>query len=235
MRLHLLEHDTDGLSDTYMTRWAKAKGHVLAQTYVCRNEALPSLDTFDWLMIMGGSPHVWEKERLSWLSPEKEFIAHALDQNKIILGICFGAQLLAQALGGTVSENRYDEIGWHRVNLTEKGRQSFLFDNIPERFTTFHWHSDHFSIPPGCTRLAFSKATPNQAFVMAGRPIAGLQFHPEYTRKMVRYFAGTKGHEWVPGPFVGGVEAVLDQTKALQNSYGLMEALLDNMEQEFGG
>jgi GMP synthase (glutamine-hydrolysing) len=233
MKLHLLEHDPIDLTDTNMTNWARAKGYPVAHTYVCNNEKLPTLDDFDWLMVMGGSPHVWEEDSLPWLAPEKEFITTALDHNKIIFGVCFGAQLLAETLGGTVYQNDQEEIGWHEVTLTPDGQESFLFKDIPEKFTTFHWHSDHFSLPPGCTRLAFSEPTPNQAFVMDGKPIAALQFHPEYTRTTVGYFASEWGHEWSPGPFVTGKDAILAQTETIPDTYWLMAALLDNIERKF--
>ncbi len=234
MRLHLLEHDPIDLSKTNIMNWARTKGYPVTQTYVCNNEKPPAMDDFDWLMVMGGSPHAWEEDSLPWLAPEKEFIAEALDRNKIIFGVCFGAQLLAEALGGTIFQNDQKEIGWHEVTLTPDGQHSFLFKDIPERFTSFHWHSDHFSLPPGCIRLARSEPTPNQAFVMEGKPIAALQFHPEYTRNMVSHFAHELGHEWKPGPFVAGQEAVLAQTETIPDTYWLMAALLDNMDREFG-
>ena len=233
MRLHLLEHDPIDLSDTNITKWAQAKGYPVAQTYLCNNEKLPPMDDFDWLMIMGGSPHAWEEDSLPWLAPEKEFIVKALDRNKMIFGFCFGAQLLAETLGGTVFQNDQEEIGWREVTLTPEGGNSFLFRDIPGRFVSFHWHSDHFSLPSGCTRLAYSEPTPNQAFVMEGKPIAALQFHPEYTRKMVSHFAHEWGHEWQTGPFVAGKEAVLAQTEAIPDTYWLVAALLDNMERQF--
>jgi GMP synthase-like glutamine amidotransferase len=108
-------------------------------------EKLPSLSDFDWLMIMGGSQHAWGKEIHSWLVEEKRFIANALSEGKIILGICFGAQLLAEVLGDRVYPNKKEEIGWYEVTLNKEGLDSFLFKSVPDRFLTFHWHSDHFS------------------------------------------------------------------------------------------
>jgi GMP synthase-like glutamine amidotransferase len=233
MRLHLFEHDPLDLSHTNITVWAQKKGYQISQTYVYNNEKLPLLDDFDWLMVMGGSPHAWEENVNPWLPAEKKFIARVLDAGKIILGICFGAQLLAEALGSKVFPNEQKEIGWYEVTLTPEGQNSFLFKNIPKRFTTFHWHSDHFSLPPGCTRLAFSEPTVNQAYTYKGHPIAGVQFHPEYTRGMVRHFAREEGHEWQPGPFVTAQETVLTQTETLPDTYWLMATLLDNMEKQF--
>ena len=233
MRIHLLEHDPLDLTNTNFTRWAQKKGYTTAHTYLCNQEQLPTIDDFDWLMVMGGSQHAWEENVHPWLAAEKEFIAKAFDKNKIILGVCFGAQLLAEVLGGSVSANRYKEIGWYEVSLSAEGRQSFLFQDIPGRFVTFHWHADHFTLPPGCTRLACSEPTAQQAFVLEGKPIAGLQFHPEYTREMVNSFARQFGDEWEPGPFVAGAEAVLARTGQIADTYWLAARLLDNLERKF--
>ncbi len=234
MRLHLFEHDPTGYSNTNITIWAERKGHQITQTYVCNNETMPSADDFDWLMVMGGSPSIWEEKLNPWLSQEKDFIAETLDNRKVIFGVCFGAQLLAEALGGKGFPNDQKEIGWYEVTLTPEGQNSFLIKNIPKRFMTFHWHSDHFSLPPGCTRLACNSPTANQAFISEKYPIAGVQFHPEYTREMVRYFAHEEGDKWKKDHFVAGKEAVLAQTEQIPDTYWLMNALLDNMEREFG-
>ena len=233
MRIHLLEHDPLDLEDTNITRWAHKKGYATAHTYLCNNEKLPAIEDFDWLMVMGGSPHAWEEDVHPWLTGEKELIARALDRDKIILGVCFGAQLLAEVLGGRVFANRHKEIGWYEVTLTAEGRKSFLFRDIPERFVSFHWHSDHFSLPPGCTRLAYSEPTAQQAFVLEGKPIAAFQFHPEYTREMVIQSARECGDQWEKGPYVAGPEAVLAQTAQRADTDWLMSRLLDNMEREF--
>ena len=233
MKLHLLEHDPIDLSNTNMTVWAERKGYQISHTHVCNNEKLPAIDDFDWLMVMGGSPHAWQEDVNPWLPGEKEFIAGVIDSGKIILGVCFGAQLLAEALGGKVFPNDQKEIGWYEVALTAEGQNSFLFRNIPKRFITFHWHSDHFSLPPGCTRLAYSEPTANQAYISEEHRIAGVQFHPEYSREMVRHFAREEGNQWNKDHFVAGKEAVLAQTEQIPGTYWLMAALLDNMEREF--
>lgn len=234
MRLHLFEHDPIDLARTNITIWAEKKGHKLGQTYVCNMESLPSLDDFDWLMIMGGSPHVWEEEKNPWLLPEKALIAEALEKGKLVLGVCFGAQLLAEALGGEVFQNKNKEIGWHEIFLTREGEGSFLFRDLPKQFTSFHWHSDHFSLPPGCTRLAYSEPTPNQAYICEGRPIAGIQFHPEYSLELIRRSTNNWGHEWEPGPYSPGKAEVEKQTEKIPETYWLMETLLENIHREFG-
>jgi GMP synthase-like glutamine amidotransferase len=233
MRIQLLEHDPEDFSRTNITFWAAKKGYPVKQTYVCNNEELPPVDSFDWLMVMGGSPHAWDDQGNMWLRDEKAFLGDALTKGKIILGICFGAQLLAEALGGQIFPHRHKEIGWHDVTLDQVGQECFLFQNVPQSFVTFHWHSDHFSLPRNCSRLASSKASENQAFVFNGRPVVGLQFHPEYTRAMVALCAGELSQDWVPDVFVGDKDTVLAQTQEIPDTYWLMETLLNNMEREF--
>ena len=233
MRIQLIEHDSEDFSRTNISFWAAEKGHQVNQIYVCNNEELPPLDSFDWLMVMGGSQHAWDEQGNPWLREEKAFVAEALAGGKLFLGICFGAQLLAESLGGQIFPNEHKEIGWHDVSLSREGRESFLFQNIPQSFVSFHWHSDHFSLPASCTRLAYSKASENQAFVCNGRPLVGLQFHPESTREMVTYFAGEHSQDLVPDRFVSGKDEILARTQAIPDTYWLMETLLNNMEQEF--
>ena len=233
MRIQLIEHDPEDFSRTNIFFWATAKGHQINQTYVCNNDKLPAVDSFDWLMVMGGSQNAWDDQEYSWLQEEKVFVAEALAQGKLYLGICFGAQLLAEALGGKIFPNEHKEIGWHEISLNRDGRESFLFQNVPPSFVTFHWHSDHFSLPATCTRLASSKASENQAFVCNDRPLVGLQFHPEYTREMVTYYAGERSQDWVSNMYVSDGNEVLTRTEKIPDTYWLMETLLNNIEKKF--
>ena len=233
MRLHLLHHDPIDFSPTNISIWAENRGYPIAHTYLCNDETLPAIEDFDWLIVMGGSPHAWEVEVYPWLPAEKKFIAQALEDNKIILGICFGAQLLAETLGGEVFVNPHNEIGWYEITLTPEGQRSYLFQNVPEQFTTFHWHADHFALPPGCARLAYSDATENQAYISQERPIAGIQFHPEYPLKSVKNFIREFGDGLQKGPYVAGKEKMLSQTDQIPETYALMAAILDNMNRQF--
>ncbi len=234
MRLHLLEHEPFYIRRSNITLWAEKKGYSVDCTDVFKGANLPSQKNFDWLIVLGGFQHAWEERKHPWLKAEKAFISDALSKDKIMLGICFGAQLLAEALGGRVFSNEKEEIGWYEVTVSEEGIDSFLLKSVPPKFLTFHWHSDHFTLPPHCSRLAFSKPTANQAFIADNCRAAGLQFHPEYTIEQVRYFANEYGHEWRKDRYVAGKDAVLSQSGQITDTYWLMERLLDNMQREFG-
>ncbi len=233
MRLHLLEHDPDYFTETNIAVWAQKNDYAITKTDVFNQELFPHQDDFDWLMIMGGSQHVWQEQANQWLISEKKFLDDTLRSGKIVLGICLGAQLLAEAFGGRAFANKHPEIGWHEVSVNPDGKNSFLFKDVPDSFLTFHWHSDHFSLPAGCTRLADSEPTVNQAFIHTESPAVGLQFHPEYTRGMVKSYAEQYGHEWQPGPFVSDKADVIAQTEQIPETYWLMEKLLDNMDRKF--
>jgi len=142
-------------------------------------ESFPSLDRYD-AIIVGGTPVSVNKIRdHNFLLKEGRFLKKALHRGMFILGICFGAQLLARLLGAAVSRNRVMEIGTYPVRLKTAGKNDPLFKGFPPVFPVFHWHNDTFTIPPGAQQLATDKDCPNQAFRL-GRAV-GLQFHLEIT------------------------------------------------------
>jgi GMP synthase (glutamine-hydrolysing) len=142
-------------------------------------ERLPPLDLHD-AIIVGGTPiPAYEADRHEFLVGEERFLRDALDMGKPLLGICFGAQLLAKLLGAPVRRNPVSEIGTYPVRLTAAGRSDPLFQGFPKAFPTFQWHNDTFDIPPWGLQLAESRDCPNQGFRMGSA--VGLQFHLEVT------------------------------------------------------
>jgi len=234
MKLHLLEHDDFDFSKTNISFWAAENGHTIEHTFLCNGQSLPDLDNLDWLLVMGGSPHAYDDESNPWLPGEKALVAEALERGVPTLGICFGAQVIAEVLGGDIFKAEYRELGWHEVELTPEGRDSPVFEGIPESFLTFHWHEDRFSMPPGCVRLARSEATPNQAFMSREKPVVGFQFHPEYTLEMVNTFARDYSDDWTPDTYARSGDQVLERTKSVPRTYWLLEKLLTNLARILG-
>lgn len=160
-----------------MGPWLERRGHRVTATRLQRGEPLPPVREVDWLIVMGGPMNIYEHDRYPWLAREKAFIRDACVMNKRVLGICLGAQLLADVLGARVTRNQEPEIGWFEVELTDEGERSTVFRSFPKRFEAFHWHGDTFSIPGASGSLMKSDACVNQAFAV-GRQV-GLQFHLE--------------------------------------------------------
>jgi GMP synthase (glutamine-hydrolysing) len=140
-------------------------------------ESFPPLERYG-AIIVGGTPiSVNQIGSHKFLLKEGRFLKRALNRGKHILGICFGAQLLARLLGAAVTKNPVKEIGAYPVRLTNAGRNDPLFKGFPQTFPVFQWHSDTFAIPAEGCRLAVDRDCPNQAF-RRGRTV-GLQFHLE--------------------------------------------------------
>lgn len=181
MRVHWLqhaEHETLGC----IAPWLAARNYRVRGTRLHDGDPPPAPDEFDWLIVMGGPMNIYEHDRYPWLIHEKKLIRDACVMNKKVLGICLGAQLLADVLGGRTSQNRYQEIGFFDVSLTAEGEQSQLLAGMPPSFSAFHWHGDTYSLPPGTQHLLKSDACVSQAFVAGGRQL-GLQFHLEVTHE----------------------------------------------------
>ena len=197
---------------------------------------LPEPDSVDLLVIMGGPMNVYEDDEYPWLNGEKDFIRACISEGKAVLGICLGAQLIAEVLGGEVTRAPHEEIGWHPVELTEPGRGLQVFADFPDRFTTLQWHGDTFSIPPGATHAASSEAVSNQAFTFDGGRVIGLQFHLEETRETLEELVQVAGGN-LPGcsqgmagrPWVSPREALLAPDAPFDACRELLFGLLDRM------
>jgi GMP synthase (glutamine-hydrolysing) len=144
------------------------------------NGSAPELDGFDAVMAFGGSMHVDHEEKHPWLRAEKTLLRDALERGTPLLGVCLGAQLLAEVAGARPHRAEVPEIGWFRVEVTEEGRADPLIGPLAPHFEVLQWHSYESPLPPGATALARDAAC-LQAFRMADRPAWGLQFHAEVT------------------------------------------------------
>lgn len=186
MRVHYLQHVSfEGIGA--IEEWTRSRGHAVSGTQMFRlpeagSGGTPQPDDLDLLVVMGGPMNIYQESRYPWLSAEKELIASVIAANKLVLGICLGAQMAANVLGGTVTKGAHREIGWYPVDLTQAARAVPVFAEFPARFSALHWHGDTFSIPPGAVRVASSEACANQAFAYNGGRVVGLQFHLEETR-----------------------------------------------------
>lgn len=230
MRIHTFEH-VPFEGPAALADWASDNGHSLARTSVYAGGPLPEPEDFDVLAVQGGPMSVHDEAEHPWLATEKAFLRRAVDAGKRILGVCLGAQLLAEVLGGTVTRNPEPEIGWFPVEATDAGRDSSLFAGLPGRFTAFHWHGETFSIPPGGVRLAHSRACANQAFAH-GRNVLGLQFHLETTPRSMERLIENCADEIVDAPFVQDAErmrAQADQCGAIRPT---LDMLLNNFIKE---
>jgi GMP synthase-like glutamine amidotransferase len=230
LRIHYLQH-VEFEDAANIVPWAEARGHAVNRTRLYENEPLPPADAFDWLVIMGGPMNIDEHDRYPWLVREKQFIAETIGRNKPVLGICLGAQLLADVLGGRVTPNGEKEIGWFPVSLTDGASGLPVFRALPEEFLPFHWHGDTFSIPPGAVHAAGSEACANQAFQYGDR-VVGLQFHLDYSAASIGKMIQSCGDELVEAPHIQRSPERLTDPVRVANLRGLLDRFLDAMERQ---
>ena len=113
----------------------------------------------------------YETDKHPFLAAECNLIAELVRQDRPVLGVCLGAQLLARALGARVFRGHGPEIGFGFVDLTTAGQQDPLFRSSGPSIPVFHWHGDTFDLPEGSTLLASSKDTPTRRFALEGVPM----------------------------------------------------------------
>jgi GMP synthase (glutamine-hydrolysing) len=228
VRIHYLQH-VSFEGPAAIGDWASARGHAQSATRLDEGARLPDPSSLDWLVVMGGPMGVGDEDRFPWLSAEKRFIERTLSAGKTVLGICLGAQLLADVLGARVYPNRHREIGWFPVETTEAARATDLFGFLPPRDMAFHWPGDTFDQPRGAFRMARSAASENQAFVWDASAVA-LQFHFEATDESVRALIANCGHEIVAGDYIQSREEMLGDGSRSRSANEAMRGLLDRME-----
>jgi len=226
MKIHCLAH-VPFEDAANIGLWAQDRKYILNYTHFFRNETLPDIDSFDMLAIMGGLMNIYEHDAYPWLVEEKVFIKKAIDAGKKIVGICLGAQLLADCLGGKVTQNPHKEIGWHSITLTETGQKSPVFSGMPRQMDVFQWHGDTFSLPQGAVHLATNRTCANQAFLY-GNHVLGLQFHLEYSQESIEKMLTYCADELVDGPFINSPEAIRNGFDKIQQTTERLYRILDS-------
>lgn len=227
MRIHIVQHvafeGPGAIAD-----WAKERGHSVEATEQFRGGRLPAIDEFDYLVIMGGPMSANDDTQFEWLAGEKRLIAEALRDQKAILGVCLGAQLVANVLGARVFRNREKEIGWLPVRLCSEAAGSRLFGGLPAEMTVLHWHGETFDLPRDAVHLAESDLCRNQAFEIGGRVLA-LQFHLDVQPEGLEELIANSAADLTPGPAVQTAEEIRASAHLSQGLRPTLYTILDRM------
>ena len=171
-------------------------------------DAVPeSLNGISGICLMGGPMSV--NDDLPWIPPLLTLIRQAVDADVPVIGHCLGGQLMAKALGGSVSANPIKEIGWGNVNITDPDAALPWLGNTTLPLAAFHWHGETFSLPARATRILESAYCANQAFVLNDRHI-GMQCHVEMTPELITSWCDNGAAEIAAsgGPGVQSPEAI---------------------------
>jgi len=181
----------------------------------------PDPTAYDVVVPMGAPWSVYDHVLIgSWIRPELEFLQAAHVAGVPVLGICFGGQALAAALGGAVVAAAESEVGWYEIDTREP--------DLVEAGPWFQWHHDRWEAPR-VARVLATTPTCEQAFVI-GSSLA-VQFHPELTPTMLRGWLGNGGADYLTARG-RDPEALLEQTERIaadaeQRAHRLVDRFLE--------
>jgi GMP synthase (glutamine-hydrolysing) len=180
-------------------------------------DRLPDGRQFDAVFVMGSDQSVYD-EGVGWIQPELAMVRQAVTSDVPVLGVCFGGQLLAQALGGTVGPAVRPELGWLRLETGDP----LLIPPGP----WLAWHGDAFTAPPGAQPIAWSDVC---LHAFTSGPHLGLQFHPEVTTELLaEWFDDAERHGFGVGPIQESIlaQAELDAVDSARRAAALLDAFL---------
>jgi GMP synthase (glutamine-hydrolysing) len=163
------------------------KGRGLNMRYINfdRNPSeQPSIQKYNGLIVLGGHMGVYEADKYQHIKLELKLIEEALKKDIPILGICLGAQLIAQVLGSEVKKHTSKEIGWYDIKLTNNGQNDSLLYHFNRQEKLFQLHGDTFEIPKSAIHLAYTDSCKSQAFKYRDKTY-GFQFHLEVDEAMI--------------------------------------------------
>lgn len=153
-----------------------------------------NLGNYSGLALGGGEQGAYETDKYPYLAAEMSLIRAAAREEKPVLGLCLGAQLMAAAWGGQVRPAGVWEIGFLPVDFDPVAELDAVWAGLPRRIAPAHWHGDVLSPPPGAVPLARSELTPCQAF-RYGPHHYGFQFHLEMTPEIFEGMANDSREE----------------------------------------
>lgn len=224
MKLHIVMHESFEAPGAIAT-WAENKGHDVTYTKLHEGGIYPEDCNFDFLVVMGGpqSPATTVEECAHFnATKEIAFIKKAIDQNKLVIGACLGAQMIGEALGARFEHSPNREIGVFPITLTDEGKQDPIIGTFPETFPVGHWHGDMPGLTSEAKILATSEGCPRQ-IVRYAPTIYGFQCHFEFTPEVIEIMIQNSTAEleaYKDLPYMQTVEQLRS------NDYGPMNELL---------
>lgn len=218
MHIYFLQH-APHFGPARLADWLDSMGHSFNCCRLYEQEVPPRVSDFDALIVLGGPEPI---EPHGWMKREQRLIERTLASSRPILGIGYGAELMAQALGAIVSPNTQGEFGWHRVRRHEAGDL-----DLPDQFDAFLWHRRIFGLPDGAIAIGASEASPLQGFTWDGARAVAMHCHLEATPEWARQLIEHEGESLAtPGPWVQPAEEILAQGRRFAHQAAVLDRVM---------
>jgi GMP synthase-like glutamine amidotransferase len=179
---------------------------------------------YSGLCFMGGPMSA--NDDLPWIAPALELARDAVRKDVPLIGHCLGGQLMAKALGGAVKANPVKEIGWGEVRVADNEVARHWAGEV-QRFESFHWHGETFSIPPGGTLVMESAHCANQAFALGKH--FGMQCHVEMTRELIETWLASGAEEIDASRASPGVQDPAEIRRGLEERVARLNAMANRI------
>jgi len=231
MRIHFITHEKFEQPQAIET-WAARHNHTISFSHVYLHEALPSVENFDCLVIMGGpqSTTTTLQECPHFNAPaEIKIIQQAIAAKKLVLGVCLGAQLIGEAYGAPCERSPNKEIGIFPIALNDEGKADPFFADFPAEFSVCHWHGDMPGVPETASILAYSEGCPRQ-IIRYDNHVYGFQCHMEFTKGSIEELAAHSQEELEVSK---NLPYVQDSQKFMHADFVPMHALLFSFLDKF--
>jgi GMP synthase (glutamine-hydrolysing) len=208
------DFETPGVIET----WALNNNYEfsLCKPYVgddCLNQG-----NFDFLIIMGGPQSPLELDKFPYLKDEIRLAKEAIEQGKLVLGFCLGAQIIGEALGASTARSPEKEVGVYNIALTEKGKNDPLFHDFPTSFPVIHWHNDMPGETENSVLLAYSEGCPRQVIRYTPK-VYGFQCHLEITKEGIETMIDACPGDLAPSKYTQTKEQLLSNDYQAINDY----------------
>ena len=202
--------------------WALKNNYSVDEVMPYRGQVIPDVSPYDFVVVMGGPQSPLEIDKAPYLVDEIAAIKNAIHQNKRLVGVCLGAQLIGEALGAKTEKSPHREIGCYPLTMLEAAQADPVFKSLPKTIDVMHWHSDMPGIADGAELLAKSEGCPRQIYRYGDR-IYGFQCHFELTKELVADMIESCPDDLRTGQYV------MTKEQLMNVNYGEINARMDSV------
>ena len=211
-----------------ITTWAQTNNYDFTVIKPYAGDNCKSLTDFDMLILMGGPQNATDHATIGYLADEITLLKQAINNNKIVIGFCLGAQLIGESLNAKTEKSPEKEVGVYPIFLNSETNNDPLLYDIPKTLAAIHWHNDMPGLTQNSQILAYSAGCPRQIIRYSDK-IYGLQCHLEITKEGMETLIAACPQDLQPSTFTQSQKEILTQDYNIINNtmFKLLERLIN--------